>query len=379
MRPVTDSFLATIRGAHKAVFRARIVDPGLTGVNPGPLNPDGSPVNEIPIFGGDVTFSTKDDVNATLDLLTSYNWPTFTDDIGTPYGQEVFVERGVQYGNGTREFVGLGYFRIDVVEQDNAPKGAIRISGSDRMANVRDGRPIAPVQFSASASVGQVLDYVVGEVVPGLVSVYDFDAYGTAIGSDHILDDDRMKFVQELVAAYGKVAYFDYAGRFVVKDIPSNQKAPVFTINHGLNGVLVSLKRSLTRDGVYNGVVASGEPVGELPPVRGVALDLNPESVTYWNGPFGKVPRFFSSSFMTTSAQCVKAAQGLLAGAVGLPYVVNLGLVPNPALEGWDVVKVTYSDKEDPETHIIDTITYSLSVDGSMGIDTRRQYINGGS
>lgn len=368
MRAVTSSFLNTVRGAHKAIFRARVVNPGLTGNDP--LG------TEIVVIDGDVTFDTQADVNATLDLTTSIDWPSTATSLGAPYGQEIYVERGVQYANGVKEYVGLGYFRIDSVEQTRTPNGTIRITGSDRMANVVDGRNTTPVQFGSAASVGSVIDYAVGEVVPGLVSVYDFDAYNITLNSDHILDEDRMKFVREIVAAYGKVAYFDYKGRLQVKTPPSPFSSPVYSLNHGRDGVLVSMKRTISRDGVYNGVVARGESAGELPPVQGVALDISPTSPTYWYGPFGKVPRFFASPFLVTPDQCTQAAVNILSNATGLPYSVTLGVVPNPALEGWDVVTVTYSDKSAAETHILDKISYSLSVSGDMGIDTRKQFLN---
>lgn len=380
MRPVTDSFLSTVRGAHKAVFRARILSPGLTGTNPGPLNADGSPTNEIPILGGDVTFDTKSDVNASLSLTTQYDWPLTATALGTPYGQEIYVERGVQYGNGTKEYVGLGYFRINSVEQQKIPAGTIRITAEDRMSNCRDSRPHTPNQFTAGTSVGAILDLVVGDAQPGgsVTSIYDFSAYTTFLTSDHILDNDRVKFINELVGAYGKISYFDYAGRFIVKTDPSlPTNPPVWTVNTGLNGVLVSMKRNINRDGVYNHVVATGEPVGDQAPVRGEAKDLAATSPTLWGGNFGKVVRFFSSAFLTTTDQCTAAATSILAQSTGLPYVVQLGTVPNPALEGWDVISVSYSDKLNPETHIVDRVTYSLSVDGAMGIDTRKQFLNG--
>jgi hypothetical protein len=323
MRPVSTSFLNAVRGSHRAVFRATVVSPGQTGVSPIGV--------EINILGGSVVFDTNADINATLDLTTDIDWPTLPDSVGSPYGQEVYVERGVAYGNGTTEWVGLGYFRIDTVEQVQAPKGQIRITGSDRMANVVDGRPLQPIQFPVGTSVGAMLDFVIGEVVIGVDTVYDWDAYSELLISDHILDDDRMKFVREILDAYGKVG--------------------------------------------YNAVVATGEPVGDIAPVRGVALDLDENSPTYWEGDFGKVPRFFSSSFLVTDGQAGNAARAILLRSTGLPYVVELGVVPNPALEGWDVVRVKFGP-HDIEIHVLDRIEYALSVDGEMVCETRKQYLN---
>lgn len=375
MRPVTDSFLNTVRGPHKAVFRARLVWPWVVGVNPSTA---GDP---IPVVSGDVTFDVSSDVNGTCDVTLGISF----EDVN-PYAHEIYLERGVQYANGVTEYVGLGYFRVNSVEdtfiRDSDFDGAVvRISGEDRMANLRDGRVLTPIQFQASDSVASVLDFLVQDVMPGVATVYDTvnwpggTAASTLLGSDHFVDEDRLKFIQELVAAYGKICYFDYAGRFVVKDAPDTAGASVFNINSGKFGVLAHATRTISRDGVYNAVVATGENISpDVPPVRGVAVDEDPNSPTYFYGTFGKVPRFFNSSFLVTDAQCVKAAKNLLISAHGLPYSVSLGLVPNPALEAWDVITVTYSDGY-AEVHVIDQITYSLSVEDEMTIQTRKQYL----
>jgi hypothetical protein len=375
MRPVSDSFLNTVRGPHKAVFRARLVWPWVVGVNPSTA---GEPLN---VISGDVTFDVNSDVNATLDMTLAYPFEGID-----PYAHEIYVERGVMYANGTTEYVGLGYFRVNSVEdslvRDSSFDGAVvRITGEDRMANLRDARVLSPLQFTASTSVASVLDFLVQDVMPGVTTIYDTnwptgDPASTLLGSDHFVDQDRLKFIQELVAAYGKICYFDYAGRFVVKDAPDTTGTPVFNINSGSYGVLVHATRTISRDGVYNAVVASGEAAdANVLPVFGVALDDDPNSPTYWGGVFGKVPKFFTSSFLVTDAQCTQAARKLLDASHGMPYSVSLGMVPNPALEAWDVVSVTYNEGY-VEVHIIDQITYSMSVDDEMSIQTRKQYLN---
>jgi len=370
MRPVSQTFLDTIPGSHKAVFRARVVS-GLQTTT--------SPVNgvDVPIVEGDVTFDVNSDVNASCDLTVSLDWPYTASSTGAPYGQELFIERGIEYGNGIREYVGLGYFRINSVEQGNAPRGNLRISGEDRMSMLRDARPLAPVFYGSTSTVGSVIDGVVQGAIPGATTVYpDWDPYSITLGADHILEDDRIKFLTDIVTAYGRVMYFDYKGRFVVKQIPvADPYSPAYEIRVGRKGVLCSMSRRLDRDGVYNAVVATGEPVGDQPPVRAVAFDLVTTSPTYYNGPFGSVPRFFSSSFLQTEAQCQSAAQSLLGSSTGLPYVVSLGVVPNPALEGWDVLKVTYDDNRIAEIHVVDTITYAMSAAGNMNINTRKKFL----
>jgi hypothetical protein len=359
------------------VARARLVEPGQTGVEPtGIAIPGVSDTGEFPIVSGDVTLDLTADVQSTLDMTVVYPWPTDSSKPGTPYGQEIYVERGVQYGVGTTEWVGLGYFRIDSIEQTNKPNGEIRISGSDRMAMVRDARVTSPIQFGASSSVGTVIDFLVQDAFPPgftLTSVYDWDAYSDILQVGQIVDEDRLKFIQDVVTSRGKIMYFDYAGKLQIKDAPDTSSGPVYTVNKGRNGVLVSMTRSLSRDQVYNAVVARGDATGEVPPVQAIAYDSNPSSPTFWDGPFGKVPKFYASSFITTYEQAQGAAQSILAQSTGLPYVVSFETVPNPALEGGDVIRLIFSDEQGYEDHILDRISYGLAPDSSMSADTRKQ------
>lgn len=367
MRPVTQRWLDTVRGSHRMVARARLVTPGQTGVSP--------TGTEIPILTGDVRFDATAQVRSTVDLTTVWPWPTANTDLFTPYGNELFVERGVVYGDGVREWVSMGYYRIDTIEQPDAPDGPVTIRGSDRMAGIVDARVLAPFQYSASTTVSAIFGALVGEVYPTVPIAFDFAASGTSFSSSHIIEDDRYEFLLDIAQSLGKVMYFAYDGTLVVETAP-DPTIPVFDVNHGAGGVLVEMSRRLTRDGVYNAVVATGEQPGDTAPVRGVAFDLDTTSPTYWEGSFGKVPRFYSSSFLSTNTQCVAAAEAMLNRSKGLPYNVQFTAVPNPALEPLDAVAVTYSDKTRVEIHVIDTIDIPLTPGAAMTATTRAQ--NGG-
>lgn len=366
MRPVSTDFLTTVTGSHESVFRARLLTFGQTGTDP-------TNGTEIDIVDGNVIFNTRADVNATVDLTVSYAWPSTVSDPINPYGNEVFIERGVVYGEGTREWVSLGYFRIDRVEQDYRT-GKIRIAGSDRMARVRDYRPETPIVYTTGTSIEDIVTDVVQAAVPGATLEFDFDAGSEVVSADHVMADDRIPFLNELLSAYGKIFYFDYRGVFVVRSVPDvNTGTPVLNVNSGRNGVLVSFNQSVSRDGVYNVVIARGEPVGDQDPVQGSAEDTNPQSPTYVDGSFGRVPRFFYSSFLTTESQCDTAAGSILRSSTGVPYVVEMGIVPNPALEGWDVIRVLYNPAVASEVHVIDSVYYPLSVTEPMVMTSRKQ------
>lgn len=373
MRPVSETFQETVRGSHVITARARIVETFQTGTAPtGTL---------VPILGGDVILDGSADVRGTLELVTdgAGMWPSKPTSLVAPFGNDVFVERGIAYGNGTTEWVSLGYFRIYTPEQESAPDGPIRIAARDRMSGIVDARLLNTVQFTAGLTLGQIVDQLVTEVYPAAVIEWDDATDEQALTRPMVAEEDRWRFLQDLVTARGKIWYFDYRGILVIKDPPDPQ-TPVLEVAQGEGGVLVSMSRNLSRDGVYNAVVAYGEAGDDRPPARAVAYDDDPDSLTYYFGRFGPVPRYFASPFLTTNNQALSAATAILTQSLGLPYNVDFTAVPNPALEPFDPVAISYptrsrSQSSRTELHIIERMTVPLLADAGMGASTREQKI----
>jgi hypothetical protein len=372
VRPVSAKFLQTLRGSHTSVFRARVQNSFYTGTNPGGT--------ELPILGGNVKFSATADIRATLSLTTAWPWPTSAADTLAPYGHYVYVERGLAYGNAQREWVGLGYYRIDTIEQDQAPDGQIELTGSDRNAGLKDARFETPQQFLPTMTNGDLVNQLIWGVYffAGIIEWDDPAVRDDTINRTIIAEEDRLGTLLDLLTSLGKIGYWDQRGIFVIKTPPAVTGAPQWTVDAGAGGVLVTMARSLGREGVYNAVVAVGESSDTKPPVRAVAYDLNPSSPTYYNGPFGKVPRFYSSPFITTTAQAQTAAAALLRQQLGLPYQVNLSSVPNPALEPYDVLEVGYPKAARSrsllrETHVLDEVTIPLVATSPVQLKTRQQ------
>jgi hypothetical protein len=364
MRPVSDAFLRTIRGSHQMVAEARVVAPGLTGVNP--------PGTTIPILSGDVQVDGTADIRSTLDLVTEGRgmWPTDADGLLAPYGNEIFVRRGVQYGNGGTEWVSLGYHRILRPEQDRAPDGPIRIAAQDRMAGIIEAQLVEPRPYASTVTYGAVVADLIGEVYPWATIEWDDTTDDRLLGRAVVADQDRYKFLADLITAVGKIWYWDHRGVLVIRTPPSPTD-PVYEVNHGAGGVLVTLSRRLTREGIYNAVVATGEGADTQTPVRAVVVDDNSRSPTYWGGPFGKVPRFYSSPLITSAEQATSAATSMLTRSLGTPYSMDYTAVPNPALEPYDPVRVSYPGRA--EVHVNDRLTIPLVADGALSASTREQ------
>lgn len=361
MRPVSDAFLRALSGSHRMIARARVVSGIPTGVNP-----DGT---EIEVEGGDVRFDASAKIRGDLDLSVPGDyWPASPNDLLMPYGNELFVERGIVLGGGQREWVSQGYYRIESVEQDDASGGLVRVAGKDRMAGIIDARLEAPIQFPPGTTVAELFDTLVLDVYPTAVIAYDFDADAVSFPGNHLAEQDRYGLLADVVRALGKVWYWDYAGVLRVEDPPS-PSTPVWTVASGEDGVLVAMGRERTRQGIYNAVVAHGESPGGEEPVRAVARDVSPTSPTRWGGPFGKVPRYYSSPFITTTAQAATAASSLLGRGLGLPYALDFQSVPNPALEALDPVEIALHGRR--ELHVIEKLTIPLTADRALTASTK--------
>jgi len=373
VRPVSDRFLETLRGSHLAVFRARVCPTFQITTQP-------NYSVELPITGGDVKYSATAEIRSTINLTTSQSWPLTSSDPLAPYGNELYVERGIAYGNGQREWVGLGYYRIDTIEQGETPDGEITITGSDRNAGLRDGRFLSPQQFASTLTNGQVVNSLIWGVYffAGIIEWDDLAVRDDTINRTIVAEDDRLGTLRDLLTSLGKIGYWDHRGIFVIKTPPSTTGGPAWTIDAGQDGVLVQMSRGLTREGVFNAVVATGEAGDTTAPARAVATNQDPTSPTYYSGRFGPVPRFYSSPFITTNAQALMAALTMLRQQLGLPYQVDLSSVANPALEPYDVIEVRYPRNSRnrslrTETHIIDEVTIPLIPTSPVVLKTREQ------
>lgn len=373
MRAVSAKFLRTLQGSHKMVARAKVCTTFQTGTTP--------TGTEISIVDGDVRSVANSMVRSTLNLTTAEPWPIYQNDLITPYGNEIYVERGIDFGNGQREWVGLGYFRIDTPEQSDVPDGAITIAAPDRMQGIIDAKFLAPRQFLATTSRGQLATTLITEVYPSaVISWDDADVRDAPIGRPIIVEQDRAQCLVDLATAVGKIGYWRYDGVFRIETPPDITGPASWTINAGEQGVLVHLSRSLSRAGANNAWVATGEAGDTNVPARGVAVDNNPLSPTYYYGPFGPVPAFFSSPLLLNNSQAITAAMSLLRKSIGLPYQIKLSNIVNSGLEPYDVIQVKYPEAGRnrslrTEVHVVDEAVVPLTLDQAQDVSTRQQLI----
>lgn len=368
-------FAAVVYGSHRMVVEARVLTMFQVGDNPAGT--------DIGVVSGDVMMDATAEVFASVTMETEgvdergrSRFPRRASDLLAPYGNELFIRRGVDIGSAVL-WSPLGYFRIDDAEQSPASDSPIRLSGQDRMAGIIDARVVEPFVFPATRTFGHVIDRLVTQVYPDAVIAFDDDSSEDQIGRQIVVEESRYDALLDVAESLAKVIYFDGQGILRIED-PPTAAVPVWDVKAGHNGVLVESGRVVSREGMRNGFVARGEGGDTQVPVQAIVVDTGANSPTRWTtagdpeARFGRVPGFSSSPLLTTQAQCRQAAESLLRRHIGMPYSANFGTVVNPALRPNDPIRVTQKDGN-RELHIVETVTIPLTASAHMTGTTREQ------
>lgn len=363
-------FRQTVVGSHLAVSRVRL----LTSVQFG-ANPTGS---ELPLLAGDVKMSASADIKATATVTVPGDYWS----VVQPYGSELFIERGVSFGDGTAEYVPLGYFRIDKATQDQQPYGPVVLDLSDRTAQLKQVRAVFPWQVPAATTHRQLVAALVNGVADG-VGTYgmygpaapdvavDWSAAGydpdtTTVGNDVVVDDFVYDFLSKLIDAHGALLRFAPTGELAVVATEPDPAAPALrTIVEGVTGTLVKASRSVSRDGVYNMVRAVGSDPAYMTGYQ-LAYIVAPNPLA-WDGPFGPSLRYYASPVLVDADGAAAAAGTTLAKSTGLPTTTSLFTVPDPSNQPLDKINALVAGVQ--ETHIIDDLTIPLLVSGGSPVE----------
>ncbi|MCQ6554789.1 DUF5047 domain-containing protein [Streptomyces sp. C10-9-1] len=362
MHAVTPAFLKTLAVSHQMVVRVdAYYDGDLT-------------VPDLPILDGAVTVDRGSKIRRTLSLTVadpSYLPWEPTDPLAT-YGQELVVSRGIRYSNGATEWVPLGTFRVDEPQGDTL-YGPVTVTGGSAEAHLVDDPFQVPTSTRGYSGCFDAIEALIRQTLSDavIVNLTSDTRNPTCAVADWDAGNDRWDAVAQIAQAMQAEIYVDATNRFVVVDRPDVLTDPVvWEIAEGEGGTLISSARQMSRKGVANAVVAVGENTASgSAPVSAVAKDTDPTSPTMWGGPYGKVTKFISSPLWTTSGSCLSAATYALAEAIAPNIQTSISSLPNPALEGGDVIRVSHVGRK--ELFLIQSLAIPLSVDGTFGITLR--------
>jgi hypothetical protein len=357
MWPISAVAQSVLAGSHAVSLRATAYTAAL-GIQP-----------NLPIAGGSVKVDATSQVRrtASLTIADPSLWPASPVDILSPLGSELLVEYGIAIPGAAMEWIPLIRGGITDAGRDVPVREGMSLTIADRSARVAEDRLLAPTQVGGgTTTVVQAITTLVQDAFPG-VTVIDKTGSST-VAAVLDVDRDRWDACEKLADSIGCEVFFDAVGQLVVRPQPTLADTVVWVVAAGAGGIMVSRNDKLTRDLVYNAVVASGQRTDGAAPVTVTVTDNDPSSPTYWGGPFGKKPRFYSSPLITTTGQATTAGQALLERARGMQASVSLEAICNPALDAGDVVMVHGTGWE---AHILDGITVPLEVRGAQQLTTR--------
>ena len=354
--PVSDRFLARLAESHAPATRVQLF---LT---------DGR-VIDLEHTGGSVTVDRSNAVRRTCSVTVADPAliPRTPSDQLATYGARLRVARGVEYGDGSSELVPLGLFRLDSVD-GNVNEGPVTLQGKGLEAVVADDKFTEP--YRATGTVVGAVTALIQRSLPAadIVSLIE----DTPIGSRAFeVEADPWAGAQEIAAAAGADVYCNADGVFVISTLPDLMTTPpVWAIEATDGGVYISASRGMTSENVHNGVLARGENTADnVAPVSYLAVDNDPNSPTYWSGPFGRRPKFISSSTLISTNACAQAANLELAKAKAPNASGDISSLPNPALEPGDVLRVTHPDGS-RELHQVASFSVPLDLGGDFPIAT---------
>lgn len=273
---------------------------------------------------------------------------------------EITIRRGLII-DGVPEYVSLGVFSTDTAEFSLDVQGTVRWSGSDRSKKIARARFSTAYKIAKSTALatagGALLD---NRWAP---ATYNFSNVTETVDHKIVYDagesSNPWASVRKLFSDYGYDLNFDGDGDARAVPVPDPATSDsVFDFGAGETNLMLGGTVAGTFEATYNGVVATGEGTGNAAPVRAVVWDTDPSSPTYYQSGFGKVPLFYSSPLLTTTAKATTAATNLLARKKGRAQQLAWSAIVNPALEPLDVVTLTNNGVV--SRFVIDSLTIPL-------------------
>lgn len=326
---------------------------------------------ELPINSGNIAYDRTADVQATLNAnvlaVPRFNMSEVAVNLYQAY---LRVNYGIEYPNGDIEWVPCGWYKV-YESKDGEPSRVRDLVGYSLERAVQDSKFLSPTVVSGASAITVMTNLVKAALepnIPGGTLVVS----NTFTGSDvavpwAVYDEDRWQAVRDLALLLDADIGFGRNGEFLIKDRPDPYATATYDPDNGHGLKVISFNKTTTREGAYNGVIARGESTTGSAPVQSVVVDDNPNSPTYWDGPFGKVPRIYSSPFLTTTGQCTAAGLALLSKGAGLRESIDLEVGPDPTLDTADARAFSLPSGYS-KTITIQTITLDLGPNSPMTV-----------
>lgn len=360
--PVSAAFTAALLASHHAVTQ---VDAYYNGA---------LTQADIPFVDGTVTVDRGSGTRRSLSLTVADPGllPWAATDTLAPYGQQLMVRCGIELG-ATVEWVPVGTFTVDSPTGDIDGLADLTLTGASSEVLLQQAPFTAAATTRGYSHCVDAITGLIRSVLPAaVVANLTGDGRNPAVGTvTWDAGSDRWDAITQIASAMSADVGVDAQDRFVITDIPAPSSATSWVWDVTYGGTLLTDQRSMTSDAVFNGVLVSGGNLSDnAPPVSYLATDTGTASPTRWGGPFGQRLKAVSNSLCTTVGACQALAQATLRDALAPNIAATIGVVPNPALDAGDVVRVVHSGDR-RELCAIQSVTLPLAESGDCTLTMR--------
>lgn len=391
MWPLSTRALASLGRSHTQSARIDVLhDGGLVkrlGGQDGseiPVTFDPLLAGFVPAMSGTVNVSRnqirRDGSVSFLDLAGVLE-PDDVQDLFAPFISEIRPWIGIHYWDATPSEIALGDdvewipLATLVVHAISGTFPAIEVSGFDRLSFLQ---PFVGNYVIANATpTSQALFDLLTAQIP--TNRQDFnistDNEFTTPLTTYTEQDASLDAAHDLALSMGLALYADPMGKIIAAAEPTTDDMPSMTYQPGPTSMMLRPQRNIDASNAHNVFVFTGEQPGSNAPVRGVAMDLNPNSLTYVDR-IGERPFFDSSPLVISAAQAQLAANTSMRRNLGIADTIAVPIVPNPALESGDVIQVVDNDQGINFPLIVDAFSTSLRAsDGGQTLSCRSRVV----
>jgi hypothetical protein len=313
-----------------------------------------------------------------LEQLAETLIPDDDTDAFAPYGNKIRLWYRIEvpgyvhplYGDNLYPFE-LGVFRLSTVDVSDDGTPTLSITGYDDSKYISKNKTTVPWIVAAGTNYGAAIIAFCQDRLPGLQA----NPHTVTQTTPQIVVDaesDPWQTVTDWASAIGCEVFIDRYGLLTVRDEPDPQSDPVVWVyddgTTNPNAVLLNVNRGMSDDPGYNGIVLTSESNTLPAQIRIELWDDDPDSPTYALGPYGKVPYFKSSPLVTDYTGGGAMAASELLKVMGGTESSDFAVIPNPAHEPGDVVRLVRPLSKENSTVVLDSMVVPLSAASPMTI-----------
>ena len=246
-------------------------------------------------------------------------------------GATVRVRTGFRYATGATETVPVLTGDIATVERDDA--GNIKVTAPDQAKAVIDNAFTAPRVSTKGASYVAQIKQLITETDP---DAYFQSSVDESAGSmlEVVWEQSRADPISQIAVIGGMEVFASPVPHlWIIRPIATAQSLPKHVFAHG--ETLTGVTDTVDWTGVYNGWTVRGERA-DSPTVSAFVYDNDPNSPTYYYGPFKRRNNMWTSSLLLTVADCQAAGAGLIASSYGARNALKWETLRDPLMDGGD-------------------------------------------